>query len=148
VKIARSVLFGLGNKEVLGGIVIDERQIHLLDNSELCLRPFADARRQVRRQNQARTTWPSNGKASRISRRHLLYTQAEVADIAKEMRMNLKDWDATIKQIMAEIDQEPSKSRKHKVLFAWRVRLEEEPTSLQPFQIDEIVREVRKRLGR
>jgi hypothetical protein len=32
-------------------------------------------------------------------------------------------------------------------LIAWRVKLEQEPTLLQPFQIDQIVREVRQRLG-
>ena len=62
--------------------------------------------------------------------------------------MNLKDWEVTIKQIVDEIVQEPTKRRRDKVLIAWRVRLEKEPTSLQPFQIDEIVREVRKRLSR
>ena len=68
--------------------------------------------------------------------------------IAKEMRMNLKDWEVTINQIVDEINQEPPKCRKDKVLIAWRVRLEKEPTSLQPFQIDEIVREVQKRISR
>ena len=70
-----------------------------------------------------------------------------MADIEREMRMNLKDWEATINQIVDEIKQEPPKSRKHKVLIAWRVKLEKEPTSLQPYQIDEIVREVRKRMS-
>jgi hypothetical protein len=70
-----------------------------------------------------------------------------MADIEKEIRMNLKDWEATIKQIVDEFNQEPTKSCKVKVLFAWRVKLEKEPTSLQPFQIDEIVREVRKRIS-
>ncbi len=62
--------------------------------------------------------------------------------------MNLKEWEETINQIVEEIKQEPPKSRKHKVLMAWRVKLEKEPISLQPFQIDEIVREVRKRISR
>ena len=76
------------------------------------------------------------------------YTPAENADIAKEMRMNLKDWEATIKQIVDEFNQEPTKTRKDKFLIAWRFKLEKEPTSLQPFQIDEIVGEVWKRLSR
>ena len=62
--------------------------------------------------------------------------------------MNLDDWEATINQIIDEIKKERPRSRKHKVLMAWRVKLEKEPTSLQPFQIDEIVREVQKRIGR
>ena len=59
--------------------------------------------------------------------------------------MNLKAWEATIQQIVAESNQEPKESSKHRILTAWRVKLEKEPTSLLPFQIDEIVREVRTR---
>jgi hypothetical protein len=57
--------------------------------------------------------------------------------------MNLKAWEATIQQIVAESNQEPKESSKHRILTAWRAKLEKEPTSLLPFQIDEIVREVR-----
>jgi hypothetical protein len=59
--------------------------------------------------------------------------------------MDLKDWEVTINQIVAEIQQESHKVGKNKVLIAWRFKLEQAPTSLRPFQIDEIVREVRKR---
>jgi hypothetical protein len=62
--------------------------------------------------------------------------------------MDLKDWELTINQIVDEIKQDPSKSRKHKLLIAWRVKLEKQPFSLKPFQIDEIVREVQKRISR
>jgi hypothetical protein len=62
------------------------------------------------------------------------------------MQMDLKDWEATISQIVDQINQEPPKSRQHKLLIAWRTKLEREPFSLQPFQIDEIVREVQKRI--
>jgi hypothetical protein len=62
--------------------------------------------------------------------------------------MDLKNWEATINQIVDEIEQEPPKTRKHKLLIAWRVKLEKESFSLQPFQIDEIVREVQKRISR
>ena len=58
--------------------------------------------------------------------------------------MNLQSWDATINQMAAESIQEGGKD---KVLIAWRSKLEKEPTSLPPFQIDEIVREVRKRMS-
>jgi hypothetical protein len=68
--------------------------------------------------------------------------------LAKEMQMDLKDWEETIIQIVEEIKQEPPKSRKHKLLIAWRFKLEKEPFSLQPFQIDEIVREVQQRTTR
>ena len=61
--------------------------------------------------------------------------------------MNLKDWEATISQIADEASQEPQESGKQKILIAWRAKLEKEPTSLQPFQIDQIVWAVRKRLA-
>jgi hypothetical protein len=60
--------------------------------------------------------------------------------------MKLKDWEATIQQIADESNHEPKESDKHRILTAWRAKLEKEPTSLLPFQIDEIVREVRKKL--
>ena len=59
--------------------------------------------------------------------------------------MNLKTWDATIQQIADESNHEPKEAGKHKVLTAWRSKLEKEPTSLPPFQIDDIMREARKR---
>ena len=62
--------------------------------------------------------------------------------------MNLREWELTISQIVDEIKIESPKSRKHKVLMEWRVKLEKEPTSLQPYQIDVIVREVQKRISR
>lgn len=69
-------------------------------------------------------------------------------DLAREPQMALKDWEATINQIVEEIKQEPQKSRINKLLIAWRFKLEKAPTSLRPFQIDEIVREVRNRISR
>jgi hypothetical protein len=67
-------------------------------------------------------------------------------NITKDRTMNLKDWEATIQQIVAESNHEPKEAGKHKVLNAWRAKLEREPTSLPAFRIDEIVREVRSRL--
>jgi hypothetical protein len=64
----------------------------------------------------------------------------------KGMPMNLRSWDVTINQIADESNLLQKDSDQQKVLFAWRERLAEAPTSLRPFQIDEIVREVRKRL--
>ena len=60
--------------------------------------------------------------------------------------MRLKDWEPTIQKIVDEIIHEQTEARKHKLLTEWRAKLEKEPTLLQPFQIDEIVREVRRRL--
>ncbi len=59
--------------------------------------------------------------------------------------MRLQDWEATIQEIIDECNDERKKT--NRVLKEWRVRLEKEPTLLQPFQIDRIVREVRKRLS-
>jgi hypothetical protein len=61
--------------------------------------------------------------------------------------MNLSVWEPTIQQIVAESSCEPKESGKQRILTSWRVRLEQEPTSLLPFQIDEIVRAVRGRLA-
>ena len=60
--------------------------------------------------------------------------------------MKLHDWEQTVQQIIEESNHEPKESSKFKVLMAWRAKLAREPHLLQPFQIDEIVREVRKRL--
>ena len=59
--------------------------------------------------------------------------------------MRLQDWEVTIQQIVDECNH--GKKGSDKVFAAWRVKLGEEPTLLQPFRIDEIVREARKRLS-
>ncbi len=60
--------------------------------------------------------------------------------------MNLKPWAATIQQIVDDLNSDPKERIKQKVLMEWRRKLEKEPTSLQPFQIDELIREVRNRI--
>jgi hypothetical protein len=59
--------------------------------------------------------------------------------------MPLQKWEVTIQQIVDECNHDEKGS--DRVLMAWRAKLEKEPTLLQPFQIDEIVREVRQRLS-
>ena len=59
--------------------------------------------------------------------------------------MRLQEWEATIREITDECNDE--QTRVDTILFAWRAKLENEPTLLQPFQIDEIVREVRRRFS-
>ena len=59
--------------------------------------------------------------------------------------MQLQEWEATIQEIIDECNHEPEGA--DRVLMAWRAKLEKEPALLQPFQIDEIVREVRQRLS-
>lgn len=61
--------------------------------------------------------------------------------------MNLKAWEATIRQIADESNHEPKETGKYKIMTAWRRKLEREDATLSPHQIDEIVREVRKRLN-
>ncbi len=57
--------------------------------------------------------------------------------------MRLEEWEVTIQKIIDECNHEPE--REDRVLMEWRAKLEKEPTLLQPFQIDEIVRAVRSR---
>ncbi len=59
--------------------------------------------------------------------------------------MRLQEWEVTIQKIIDECNHE--QTRVDTVLLAWRAKLEKEPTLLQPFQTDEIVREVQKRLS-
>jgi hypothetical protein len=57
--------------------------------------------------------------------------------------MRLEEIEITI-QIVDECNQE--QGRADRVLIEWRAKLEKEPTLLQSFQIDKIMREVRRRL--
>ncbi len=59
--------------------------------------------------------------------------------------MRLQEWEVTIQKIIDECNHE--QTRVDTVLMAWRAKLEKEPTLLQPFQIDEIVREVQRWLS-
>ncbi len=59
--------------------------------------------------------------------------------------MRLQEWEVTIQKIFDECNHE--QMRVDTVLLAWRAKLEKEPILLQPFQIDEIVREVQQRLS-
>lgn len=60
--------------------------------------------------------------------------------------MNLQAWEPTIQQIAEEVSLAPKEAGQHRTLTAWRAKLAKEPTALPSFRIDEIVREVRKRL--
>ena len=62
------------------------------------------------------------------------------------MRWKLEDSEATIERIVEEMKQGPERGGKQKIFDDLRAQLEREPTLLQPFQIDVIVREVRRRL--
>ncbi len=58
--------------------------------------------------------------------------------------MRLQEWEGTIQEIVAEYRHE--QKAPDRILAAWRAKLGQEPTRLQPQQIDEIIREVRRRL--
>ena len=60
--------------------------------------------------------------------------------------MKSHDWEQTVQQIIEESNHEPKESGKSKVLMQWRAKLAREPHLLELHHIDEIVREVRKRL--
>ena len=59
--------------------------------------------------------------------------------------MRLEEWEVTMQTMVDDCNHQ--RQRPDRVLMEWRVKLEKEPTLLQPFQIDEIVREVRRRLS-
>ncbi len=60
--------------------------------------------------------------------------------------MNFKTWEVFIQQMIDESNLETKEPGKQRVLTEWRRTLTKTPHLLQPFQIDEIVREVRRRL--
>ncbi len=59
--------------------------------------------------------------------------------------MRLQEWESTIQEIVEECNHELKGA--DKVFAKWRAKLEHEPSLLQPFQIDEIVRASRQRLS-
>ena len=61
--------------------------------------------------------------------------------------MPLQEWEVTIQEIVHECNHKQKETREDGILMKWRAKLEKEPTLLPPFRIDEIVREVRKRLS-
>ncbi len=60
--------------------------------------------------------------------------------------MHLQDWEVTIQEIVDECSHESRERDRNKILVKWRLKLEKEPALLQPFQIDKIIHEVRRRL--
>jgi len=61
--------------------------------------------------------------------------------------MILEEHETIVRQIVDESNHEPKEAGKNRVLMGWRAKLEKEPPHLRLHQIDEIVREVRRRLG-
>lgn len=61
--------------------------------------------------------------------------------------MILKEHESIVQQIIDDSNLEPKEAGKYRLLVGWRAKLEKEPPFLRLHQIDEIVREVRRRLG-
>ena len=61
--------------------------------------------------------------------------------------MRLQEWEVTIQKIVDECNHEQEETGEDRILMKWRAKLEKEPALLKPFQIDEIMREVRQRLS-
>ena len=59
--------------------------------------------------------------------------------------MILKEWEPIIQQFVDQSNYELQEAGKRRVLVEWRAKLTQEPFHLSPHQIDEIVREVRRR---
>ena len=57
-------------------------------------------------------------------------------------------WETIIQRIVDETNHEPKEAGKNRILVEWRAKLEKEPPHLPLHQIDEIVREVRRRLDK
>ena len=60
--------------------------------------------------------------------------------------MRLHEWEVAIQEIVEKCKHE--ERRQDKVLLEWRAKMEKEPSCLRPSQIDELVREVRRRLSK
>ena len=73
----------------------------------------------------------------------LLATDTESTE---EQAMDFKKWEVSIQKMIDESNLETKEPGKNRVLMEWRAMLTKAPHLLQPFQIDEIVREVRRRL--
>ena len=59
--------------------------------------------------------------------------------------MRLEDWAVTIQKMTDECNH--VQTTPERILHLWCVKLEKEPTLLKPFEIDQIVRAVRSKLG-
>jgi len=60
--------------------------------------------------------------------------------------MKTSEWEQIVQSIVDESNNQPKEAAKNRILIEWRAKLEREPTLLSPHKIDEIVREVRRRL--
>jgi hypothetical protein len=60
--------------------------------------------------------------------------------------MRLHKWEVTIQQMVDECSNDEDGA--DRIMKSWRTKLEKEPSLLEPFRIDGIVREVRERLSK
>lgn len=61
--------------------------------------------------------------------------------------MNRNSWEVIIQEILEKFSRQTKEPGQYRVLVEWRAKLAQEPHFLQPHQVDEIVREVRKRFN-
>ena len=67
-------------------------------------------------------------------------------EIRKKQPMALQEREPIIQQIVDEVRQVSKESGKTRLFMEWRAKLAKEPLHLSQHQIDEVVREVRRRL--
>ena len=71
----------------------------------------------------------------------------QMSNTTKLLPMQFQDSELIVQQILGDFARERNEGRKDKILIEWRVKLEKEPTLLKPFQIDKLVRDVRRRVS-
>lgn len=60
--------------------------------------------------------------------------------------MDVKKWEPLIQQVIDQSNLETNEPGKMRVMMEWRRTLAKSPHLLEPFQIDAIMREVRRRI--
>ena len=61
--------------------------------------------------------------------------------------MRLEEREATIQKMIDECNHDQKERSEERIFKKWRVKLEQEPTLLKPYEIDVIVRTVRDRIS-
>ena len=81
----------------------------------------------------------------RVGRTHLA-AAGDSLNSPEEQSMNLRKMELSIHEMTEAFNLEPRESGKNLLLKEWRTSLAKEPHLLEPFQIDQIMREIRKRI--
>ena len=67
-------------------------------------------------------------------------------ELSEEQAMDLKKWEPFIQQVIDQSNLEENEPGKMRVVMEWRRTLAKSPHLLELFQIDSIMREVRRRI--